>query len=45
VYRTDFDIQRGFFGSFTAGRLELSTYVFNPDADTPTVVIGAAFAF
>jgi hypothetical protein len=45
VYQTEFDIQRGFFGAFTAGRWEFSTYVFNPDADDPTFVFGVALAF
>lgn len=45
VYETPFDIQRGFFAGVTAGRWQFSGYVFNPDADTPTVVIGVAVDF
>ena len=45
AYQSEFDIERGFFGAFTAGRWELSAYVFNPDADTPTVVLGVSFGF
>ncbi len=44
VYQTEFDIQRGFFGALSLGSWEISTYVFNPDAD-PTVVVGATFSF
>ena len=42
--RDGFDIQRGFFGALYFGKWELSTYVFNPDAD-PTVVLGVAITF
>lgn len=45
VYQTPFDIQRGFFGAVTVRRWTVSGYVFNPDADTPTVVIGVAVEF
>jgi hypothetical protein len=44
VYETEFDIQRGLFGTLAFGRWELSTYVFNPDT-TPTVILGVSFAF
>jgi hypothetical protein len=45
VYRTEFDIQRGFFGAVTLGAWEISAYVFNPDADSPTAIVGVAFSF
>jgi hypothetical protein len=45
IYQTEFDLQRGFFGAFTVRRWELSAYVFNPDADDPTVVVGVGVAF
>lgn len=44
VYQTEFDIQRGFFGSLIVHQWEISTYVFNPDVK-PTVVVGVAFNF
>lgn len=45
AYQTEFDIQRGFFGALSIGPWQVSAYLFNPDADTPTLVIGAAFSF
>ena len=45
AHKSEFDIQRGFFAAVTHQRWELSTYVFDPNADTPTVVIGVAFSF
>ena len=45
VYQTEFDIQRGFFGALSLGPWEASAYLFNPDADTPTVIIGVTFSF
>jgi len=44
VYQSEFDIERGFFGTFYLGRWELSAYVFNPDAE-PTVIVGIARSF
>lgn len=45
VYQTELDIQRGFFGTLSFGPWEVSAYLFNPDADTPTFIAGAAFSF
>lgn len=45
VYQTELDIQRGFFGALSFGPWEVSVYLFNPDADTPTLIVGAAFSF
>jgi hypothetical protein len=45
VYQTEFDIQRGFFGALSFGPWEISAYLFNPDADTPTLIVGAVFSF
>ena len=45
VYQTEFDSQRGFFGALSLGSWEASAYLFNPDADTPTVVVGVTFTF
>jgi hypothetical protein len=44
VYQTDFDIQRGFLVGVSLGRVDFTTYVFNPD-DGPTVVLGFGFQF
>ena len=45
VYQTEFDIQRGVFAALSLGPWQVSAYLFNPDADTPTLIIGAAFSF
>ena len=45
LYQTDYDIQRGFLVGFTLKRVELTTYVFNPDASRPLVVLGLGFSF
>jgi hypothetical protein len=45
VYQTEFDIQRGFFAGVSYKRADLTTYVFNPDADRPTVVVTVAVGF
>jgi hypothetical protein len=29
----------------TLGAWEISAYVFNPDADSPTAIVGVAFSF
>ena len=44
VYRTEFDIQRGFFASFSYERAEVGVYVFNPD-ESPTVVLAVSVGF
>jgi hypothetical protein len=44
VYQTDFDIQRGFLVGVSFGRVDFTTYVFNPD-DDPTVVLGFGIEF
>jgi hypothetical protein len=44
VYRTPFDIQRGFFAGFSYRRSEVAAYVFDPDA-SPTVVIAISVGF
>ena len=44
VYQTDFDIQRGFLVGTSFGRVDFTTYVFNPD-DEPTIVLGFAVEF
>jgi hypothetical protein len=36
VYRTNFDIQRGFVVGFSYRRGEFSAYLLNPDASHPT---------
>jgi hypothetical protein len=45
AYETDFDIQRGFLVGFAYKRASFTTYVFNPDASRPTVVLGVGVSF
>lgn len=45
VYQTDFDIQRGFFLGVSYRRLDVTAYVFNPDADRPTVVVAVGLSW
>jgi hypothetical protein len=45
AYQTAFDIQRGFLVGVSYKRVEVTGYVFNPDASRPTVVIGAGLGF
>lgn len=45
VYKTDFDIQRGFLVGFAYKNATFTTYVFNPDASRPTVVLGVGLSF
>ena len=42
---TGFDIQRGFLVGFSYKRVDFTTYVFNPDASRPTVVLGVGLSF
>jgi hypothetical protein len=45
VYQTEFDIQRGFFAGVSYKGLDVTAYVFNPDADRPTVVVAVGVSF
>ena len=45
VYGTDRDIQRGLLAGFSYKSVDLTTYVFNPDESTPTVVVAVTFSF
>ena len=45
VYQTDFDIQRGFLVGVAYRKASFTTYVFNPDAGRPIVVLGATVEF
>lgn len=45
LYETDFDIQRGFLVGLTYKHVDFTTYVFNPDAPQPTIVLGLSFSF
>jgi hypothetical protein len=45
VYQTDFDVQRGFLVGFSYEGVDFTTYVFNPDASRPTVVLGFGLSF
>ena len=39
VYETDHDIQRGLLAGVLFKKLDLTTYVFNPDESKPTMVV------
>jgi ABC-type transport system substrate-binding protein len=45
AYETEFDIQRGFFAGVSLKGLDVTGYVFNPDADRPTVVVTVGVGF
>jgi hypothetical protein len=45
AYETDRDTQHGLLFAFTIKKLDLATYVFNPDESDPTVVLGVSFSF
>jgi hypothetical protein len=45
AYESDRDIQRGFLVGFSYTPVDLTTYVFNPDKDKPTVVVAAGVNF
>ena len=45
LYQTDRDIQRGFLVGLSYKQLSLTTYVFNPDESTPTVVVAVGVTF
>lgn len=45
VYETNRDIQRGLLVGFSSKKLDLTTYVFNPDDNKPTVVVAVALSF
>ncbi len=45
VYKTDFDVQRGFLVRFSYKKVDLSAYVFNPDVDKPTFVLAVSVNF
>jgi len=45
AYETEFDIQRGFFAGVSFGPADVTAYVFNPDANRPTFVVGAGVRF
>ena len=45
VYQTDFDLQRGLLLGFSSRRVDFTTYVFNPDAHRPTVVLAVGLNF
>ena len=44
LYKTDFDVQRGFFVGFSFKRVDFTTYVFNPD-DRPMFVFAVGWTF
>ena len=45
AYQTGLDVQRGLFVGFTYKSLKLTTYVFNPGWEKPTVVSSLAVSF
>ena len=45
VYETDRDVQRGVLVRFSYKKVDLSVYVFNPDEDKPTFVLGVGLTF
>jgi hypothetical protein len=45
LYKTDRDIQRGVLVGFSYKKVDLSAYVFNPDEDKPTLVLGVGLTF
>jgi hypothetical protein len=45
TYETDRDIQRGVLAGFSCKKVDLTTYVFNPDESRPTVVVAVGVSF
>lgn len=45
VYQTDREIQRGLLVGFSFRKVDLTTYVFNPDEGKPTWVVAVAMNF
>ena len=45
VYKTDNDVQRGVIVGFSCKKVDLTTYVFNPDESKPTVVVAVGVSF
>jgi hypothetical protein len=45
VYQTDRDIQRGILLGMTYEKLDVTTYVFDPDDSKPTVVVAVTLSW
>jgi hypothetical protein len=45
AYKSERDIQRGFFLGVSLGKVEVSGYVFNPNLDRPTHVLSVSGEF
>jgi hypothetical protein len=45
LYQTDREMQRGLLVGISYQRLDFTTYVFNPGASQPTIVLTAGFSF
>jgi hypothetical protein len=45
VYQTDRDIQRGILLGMTYEKLDVTTYLFNPDDSKPTVVVAVTVSW
>ncbi len=45
VYQTDREIQRGLLAGVSFWKLDVTAYVFNPDDETPTLIVAVAVTF
>ena len=45
LYQSEFDVQRGVLVGFAYKRVDFTTYVFNPEASRPTVILAVGFSF
>ncbi len=45
AYKTDRDIQRGLLVGATFRKLDVTTYLFNPDDNKPTVVVAVSLSW
>jgi hypothetical protein len=45
AYKSEFDIERGFFAGVAYRNASVTAYVLNPDASEPTVVVGVSVDF
>jgi hypothetical protein len=45
LYQSDFDVQRGLLVGVVYKRVDFTTYVFNPEASQPTVILAVGVRF
>jgi hypothetical protein len=45
AYKTDRDLQRGVLAGVSYEHVNLTTYVFDPDTHTPTIVVAVGVEF